>query len=103
MIYEMRTYRTQVHAVQKFLDVYRDVGIGIISRYATLVGCWHTESGDLNSIVFIWAYDDFNHRLAQRKKLWEDQEWLAFVPSIRQYMEQQESVFLLPAEFSPLK
>jgi len=53
--------------------------------------------------VFIWAYEDFNHRLAQRKKLWEDKDWLEFAPSIRQHMEHQESVFMLPAPFSPLQ
>jgi hypothetical protein len=103
MIYEMRTYRTKVHAAPAFLTVYEEKGIKIISKYAKLIGCWQTESGTLNSIVFIWAYDDFNHRLAQRTKLWNDKEWLEFVPSIRQYMEHQESVFLLPAAFSPLR
>jgi hypothetical protein len=103
MIYEMRIYRTKVHAGPKFLAVYEETGIKLISRYAKLVGCWETETGTLNSIVFIWAYDDFNHRMEQRKKLWEDKDWLEFVPSIRQYMEHQESVFLLPAAFSPLK
>jgi hypothetical protein len=103
MIYEMRTYRTKVHATPAFLDVYEKVGIKIISKYAKLVGCWYTESGTLNSIVFIWAYNDFNHRMEQRTKLWEDKEWLEFVPFIRQHMEHQESVFLMPAIFSPLQ
>lgn len=103
MIYEMRTYRTKVHATSAFLDVYEKTGIKIISKYAKLVGCWYTESGTLNSIVFIWAYNDFNHRMEQRTKLWEDKEWLEFVPSIRQHMEHQESVFLMPAAFSPLQ
>ena len=61
------------------------------------------ESGELNAIVFIWAYEDFNHRLEQREKLWLDPDWLEFVPSIRQHMEHQESVFLMPANFSPLR
>ena len=103
MIYEMRTYRMKVHAVPAFLSVYQERGIKIISRYAKLIGCWQPESGELNTVVFIWAYEDFNHRLAQRKKLWEDKEWLEFVPSIRQHMEHQQSVFMLPAGFSPLQ
>jgi hypothetical protein len=103
MIYEMRTYRMKIHAATAFLAVYEERGIKIISKYAKLIGCWQTESGTLNSIVFIWAYNDFNHRIAQRTKLWEDKEWLEFVPSIRQHMEHQESIFLLPTAFSPLQ
>jgi len=103
MIYEMRTYRTKVHATAAFLAVYEERGIHIISKYAKLIGCWQPESGTLNTIVFIWAYQDFNHRLEQRTKLWQDPDWLDFVPSIRQHMEHQESVFMLPANFSPLR
>ncbi|MBN9463182.1 MAG: NIPSNAP family protein [Burkholderiales bacterium] len=103
MIYEMRTYRVKVHAGPSFLEVYASRGIQIIGRYAKLVGCWETESGNLNEIVFIWAYDDFNHRIEQRNKLWRDPDWLEFVPSIRQHMEHQRSAFLMPAAFSPLK
>lgn len=102
MLYEMREYKVQVHKVDDFLQVYNDVGIHIIKKYATLVGCWYTEIGTLNTIVYMWSYDDFNHRIEQRKKLWSDKDWLEFVPSIRQYMLEQKSRILLPAPFSPL-
>lgn len=102
MIYEMRTYRMKVHKGPDFLKVYEERGLAIISKYAKLIGCWETETGTLNAVVFIWAYEDFEHRIRQRTKLWQDPEWLEFVPSIRQHMEHQESVFLMPATFSPL-
>ncbi|MDH5556854.1 MAG: NIPSNAP family protein, partial [Alphaproteobacteria bacterium] len=62
-----------------------------------------SESGTLNEVVFIWAYDDYGHRQAQRAKLAQDTEWQAFVPTILQYLAHQESCFLTPAAFSPLK
>ncbi|MDH5708642.1 MAG: NIPSNAP family protein, partial [Hylemonella sp.] len=55
------------------------------------------------SVVFLWAYDDFAHRSAQRAKMGQDAEWAAFVPSILPYLVHQESVFLNPAAFSPMK
>lgn len=103
MIYEKRTYLMKVHMGPEFLKVYQDRGLAIISKYATLIGCWETETGPLNSVVFIWAYENFEHRIQQRKKLWSDPDWLEFVPLIRQHMERQESVFLLPAPFSPIQ
>lgn len=102
MIYEMRTYQLQPGKAAEFLRMYQAQGLPIISRYARLVGCWTKESGVLNSAVFIWAYEDFGHRSAQRAKLAQDPEWSAFVPSMLPYLVHQESVFMSPAAFSPL-
>lgn len=102
MIYEKRTYRITAGKAPEFLKLYEAEGLGIITRYAKLIGCWVTDSGPLNSVVFIWAYDDYAHRTAQRAKLGADPEWQDFVPKILPYLDYQESVFLLPAAFSPL-
>ena len=102
MIYEMRTYQVQPGKAAEFLGMYQAQGLPIISRYARLIGCWTKESGVLNSTVFIWAYEDFGHRSAQRGKLAQDPEWSAFVPAMLPYLVHQESVFMSPAAFSPL-
>ena len=103
MIFEKRTYRMNPGKVGEFLKVYEENGIGIITRYARLIGCWQSESGTLNEVVFIWAYDDYGHRQTQRAKLAQDTEWQAFVPTILPFLAHQESSFLTPAAFSPLK
>jgi NIPSNAP len=103
MIYEMRTYQVQPGKAGEFLQMYQERGLPLISRYAKLAGCWTKESGVLNSVVFIWAYDDLGHRAGQRAKMAQDPEWTAFVPSMLPYLVHQESVFLSPAAFSPLK
>jgi hypothetical protein len=103
MIFEMRTYQIQVGKAGEFLRVYQENGLGLITRYAKLIGCWTKESGTLNSVVFLWAYNDFAHRTEQRAKLAADKEWAAFTPTILPYLVHQESVFLTPAAFSPLK
>ncbi len=102
MIYEKRTYRITAGKAPEFLKLYQAEGLHIITRYAKLIGCWVTDSGPLNSVVFIWAYDDYGHRSAQRAKLGADAEWQSFVPKILPYLDYQESVFLQPAAFSPL-
>jgi NIPSNAP len=40
---------------------------------------------------------------AQRKKLARDPEWAAFTPKILLFLVHQESIFLTPVAFSPLK
>jgi hypothetical protein len=103
VIYEMRTYQVQAGKAGEFLKMYQEQGLPIITRYARLAGCWTKESGVLNSVVFLWTYDDLGHRAGQRAKLGQDAEWAAFVPCMLPYLVHQESVFLSPAAFSPLK
>ena len=55
-----------------FAEVGRIKGVG--PRYAKLIGCWTKEAGVLNSIVFLWAYDDLAHRSQQRAKMAKDTE-----------------------------
>lgn len=103
MIVEMRTYQIQPGKAGEFLQVYQQQGLAIITRYARLLGCWTKESGTLNSVVFLWAYDDFAHRSAQRAQLAQDAQWQAFVPMILPYLVHQDSVFLSPTAFSPIR
>jgi hypothetical protein len=102
MIVEMRTYQVHPGRAPEFLNIYAANGLHIITRYARLIGCWTKESGPLNSVVFMWGYDDFGHRSAQRSLLAKDGEWQAFVPSILPFLAHQESVFLNPVDFSPI-
>jgi NIPSNAP len=103
VIYEMRTYQILAGKAPDFLKIYQENGLGIITKYAKLIGCWTKESGVLNSVVFIWAYDDFAHRTHQRSQLAKDTAWQTFVPSILPYLVHQESVFMSPTVFSPAK
>jgi len=103
MIFEMRNYRIQPGKAAEFLKLYQEQGLHIITRYAQLIGCWTQETGILNSVVFIWAYEDLGHRTKQRAKLGQDAEWTAFVPSMLPYLVHQENVFLSPTAFSPLR
>jgi len=103
MIFEMRTYQVHPGKAPEFLRFYEKNGLPLIGRYAKLIGCWTKESGTLNSVVFLWGYDDFSHRSTQRGKLSQDKEWQAFVPTLLPWLVHQESVFLVPAPFSPVK
>lgn len=103
MIFEHRTYQIQPGKAPEFLKFYEANGLAIITRYAELKGCWVKESGVLNSVVFLWGYEDFGHRSQQRARLAADPEWQAFVPRMLPYLVHQESIFMTPASFSPLR
>jgi hypothetical protein len=103
MICELRTYRVAPGKAGEFLRHYESTALPVIGRYAKLLGCWTTESGTLNSVVFLWGYDDLGHRTAQRAKLAADPAWAPAVAGMLPLLVHQESVFLAPATFSPIR
>jgi hypothetical protein len=104
MIYEMRTYELKVGALQKYLQLFEEKGLPIVSRYCTLVGYWIVESGRLNRVVHIWSFRDHDERRAARERWWQDEEWLNdYLPTALPMVESQESIILSAAAFSPIR
>lgn len=99
MIYEHRTYRVGPGQLPEFMNLYNNHLYPVISKYARLNGAWSTESGILNSAVFVWAYDDFAHRTEQRAKIGADPEWGPAVSKIIPFLVYQETFFMTPAPF----
>lgn len=104
MIFEMRTYTIKVGRLKSYIEHFEKVGFPIISKYATLVGYWYTEIGELNQVIHIWSYDDLNDREQKRGELYKDSLWLSeFIPSAMEMLEKQESQIISAANFSPIK
>ncbi|MGO4332657.1 NIPSNAP family protein [Cupriavidus sp. 2TAF22] len=104
MHYEMRTYTIQIGKMQEYLQHFEKEGLPVISRYATLVGWWYTEIGELNQVVHIWAYESLDDRIERRAALYRDPDWLErFVPKAFPMLIRQESKLLRPAAFSPIR
>ncbi|QJI39599.1 NIPSNAP family protein [Pseudomonas sp. ADAK2] len=104
MFYEMRTYTIQIGKMQTYLKHFEANGLPVISRYATLVGWWYTEIGELNQVIHIWAYPSLDERITKRAALYQDPDWLeGFVPVAFPMLEKMESKLLIAADFSPIK
>jgi hypothetical protein len=104
MIYEMRTYQLKVGVLQRYMEQFARVGLPIVSRYCTLVGYWSTESGRLNRVIHIWAFDSVEQRREARERWWADPEWLeGYLPLALPLVESQDSVLLSAAPFSPIR
>ncbi|GGE48775.1 NIPSNAP family protein [Halopseudomonas oceani] len=104
MIFEMRTYTIKIGRLNNYINHFEKIGMPIISKYATLVGYWHTEIGELNQVIHIWSYNDLNERAQKRDELYKDAEWLSeFIPEAMNMLEKQESKILSASNFSPIK
>lgn len=104
MYFEMRTYTIKIGKMNDYITLFQNIGLPIISKYAKLIGYWQAESGELNQIIHIWAYESLDDRIQKRQALYQDKEWLtAFIPEALPMLEKQESRILIPSSFSPIQ
>ena len=102
MIVEMRTYTLKPGQVGNYLKLYEAEGLETQTRIlGRLLGYYASETGDVNQVIHLWAYDDLADRQRRRAALFADPVWLAYIPKIVELIVTQESKILNPARFSP--
>ena len=69
-------------------------------KYSPLAFCGHTELGGLNQWIHVWAYKDAAERFRVRDEARAGGAW---PPNTRGQFVKQENMFVVPAEFSPLR
>jgi hypothetical protein len=103
MIVEMRTYTLKPGQAGAYLKLYEAEGLATQTRIlGRLLGYYSSETGDVNQVIHLWAYEDFAERQKRRAALFADLDWLAYIPKIVPLLVSQESKILNPAKFSPL-
>jgi hypothetical protein len=104
MIVEERVYTVQVGKAKEWLDFYAEHGFPIQQKYlGKCIGFFVTESGTLNQIVHLWAYDSLAHRETARATMAKDPAWHAFVTGQPKVVISQDIRFMVPTAFSPLQ
>ena len=100
MLIEQRTYTLEPRALPRFLAAYESLGFAAHRDiYERLVGYFVSETGTLNQIVHLWAYQDLNERAELRTQLAADPDWQKYVAKMLPLLQSQESKFLNPAPF----
>lgn len=104
MIYDFRMYTLKPGATPEYMAAVEEVALPIRKKHGVkLAGWYYSEIGELNQVVHIWAFEDLNQRIQQRQKFLSDPSLAADIAKIREMYVHQESKFLMPAAFSPLK
>ena len=81
MIFEFRSYQLQPGVAPRYLQLLQSRGLTVVCRHLPLLGFWMTESGRLNMLHHLWAYEDLDERSACRVRLMADKEWTeGFIP-----------------------
>jgi hypothetical protein len=98
-LYEIRTYTMLPGVTPTVVERWAE-RIGGRTKISPLAFCGHTELGPLNQWIHVWAYKDAAERFAIRDKARETGAW---PPNTRGMFVQQQNMFVVPAEFSPLR
>lgn len=106
MIVEERIYALKVGKAAEYLKTYEQEGMAIQRPIlGGFLGYYFTETGALNTVVHMWAYEDLADRAKRRAQLQADPRWKAFLPKLTPFIERQENRILNPASFweAPLR
>jgi hypothetical protein len=104
MIFELRTYTAHPGRLNSWLKTYEQRRLPILKRnLGPLVGAFTTDTGEINQLVQLWQYESHADRAARREALWTDPEWLDPSANTSDALQRQESVLLIPTDFSPLR
>ena len=98
-LYEFRTYTFGPGAIPKVIEAWSP-RIKARSAVSPLIFAGHTEIGPLNQWVHVWAYKAAADRFRIRDEARAGGAW---PPNTRGQFVQQENMFVVPAEFSPLR
>ena len=105
MLIDHRTYRIRPGTMQAHLDIYEQYGFAAQTRHiGKPVAYMFAESGELNTIVHLWAYENAGDREKKRAAMQADPEWQNYLKVNREagYLENQVTKLMIPAKFAPI-
>jgi hypothetical protein len=106
MLYDLRTYTCRPGTIGKHMKLYEAHGWETQRRHlGTPLLYGRTETGDVNSYVHVWVYEDAADRERRRAALMADPAWLDYLEMSAEagYLVSQVNTLLTPASFFPGK
>lgn len=102
MYLEMRTYSLVPGGAAEYLRSYNELGREVQTRIlGQMVGLYQSEVGELNQLVFIWAFESLDERQRRRRELMADARFTEFRKSTRHLLVKQENRLLVSALGAP--
>lgn len=104
MLIDHRTYVCRPGTIKKHLEIYQAYGWAAQTRHLGMpVAYLTTETGDVNSYVHIWAYEDAADRARRRAAMQADPEWIEYLRRSAEagYLVSQENKLMVPVGFAP--
>ena len=103
-IYEKRTYCITVGRMQAVVRLYIEEGWSVMEAAGFskhLVGYFISDTGPLHQLIHIWRFDDDKARRDFWKRIYANQDFVAFATKLRPLIQSQEVQLLVPAPWGP--
>jgi hypothetical protein len=104
VLVDLRTYRVMPGRVPAQLDLYGKLGYPVQLRYMGEPLCYLVgESGQLNTFVHAWVYENAGDREAKRAQMGQDPDWKHFLSENGKAgnIVEQTTSLMTPAPFAP--
>ena len=103
MIFDVRTYDFKPGTVPEYMAAVREVGVPVRASHGVkLVGWYYTEIGQLNQVMHIWAYDNYDDMLKKRQAFASDPRWInEYLPRVQKLLVSQRNQIMTASDFSP--
>jgi hypothetical protein len=90
--------------VPQYIAHYQALGRESQERHlGQMVGCFQSEVGELNQLVFLWRYENLADREARRTALLADAQFAEFRQRVRGLLVQQKNCILNAVVFPEAK
>ena len=106
VLVDLRTYRIKPGFAQAQMDVYEKYGFPTQVKYCgEPIAYLVAESGELNTLVHLWAFENAGDRAERRAAMAQEAEWKTYVQKNAEngYIVDQRTSLMVPAKFAPLK
>src|SRR5688572_32226235 len=84
-VYDFRMYTLKPGATPDYMAAVKEIALPIRKKYGIeLAGWYYSDIGELNQVVHIWAYRDYDHLDEGKAKVASDPDWSGkYVPRVR--------------------
>jgi hypothetical protein len=106
VLIDHRTYRIRPGYVGPYLDLYEKQGFAAQTRHlGQPLAYMYAESGEINTLVHIWCYENAADRERRRAAMLADPEWQNYlrVNTETDNLLEQRTSLMVPASFAPIK
>jgi hypothetical protein len=106
MIVDLRTYRVKPGKMPQELDLYAKQGLAPQVRHlGQPLAYLYGESGDINTLVHRWVFEDVADRVRRRAAMMSDPQWQNYLKLADEagFLIDQRNSLMVPASFAPIK
>jgi hypothetical protein len=106
VLVDHRTYKVRPGGMSRQLAIYEKHGLAPQTRHlGSPLAFLVAETGELNTYVHLWAYEDAGDRATRRAAMMADPDWQTFLKEVAAagLLVEQRTSLMVPAAFAPLR